>query len=126
MHKTALCDRRLFGSICEDCLAFALLVFPACVAAGDPQYDPGTLGAVGQNLAGAADDVAALIIILAGVMGAIVMLASLYTLWKSTRDDTGKERPIGAVIGMIVGGLLIGVPKIIWMFYNTIMATATP
>ncbi|MBR5949959.1 MAG: hypothetical protein IKZ87_00830 [Actinomycetaceae bacterium] len=78
-----------------------------------------TLGDVAENMTETADEISQLIILLASVMGAIVCVASLYTMWRATKDE--KERPVGAVVGLVVGGLLIAVPKILWVFFNTIM-----
>lgn len=93
----------------------------ATITSGN-SYDPGTLGAIAENITESVDQVGALLVVFGAIMGAVIIFASLHTLWKSTKDD--RERPVGAIIGLLVGGLLFGFPGLIWRIFNSIMAVA--
>ena len=73
------------------------------------------------RLAYAAGDLGWLIAHIAALMGLVIIGVSLYTLWKSSDDPSKKNTPQGALIGLLVGGLLIAVPEILWIIYNTIL-----
>lgn len=78
-----------------------------------------TTSEIAENLSEAMDTGGHAIIVIAGVFGAIVVAVSLYTMYRATKDDRAK--PIGAVVGLFVGGLMLGIPILLWIMFNTIL-----
>lgn len=75
------------------------------------------------RIAFAAGDLGSLIVHVAALIGVIIMAVALYTLWKSGDDPSQKNTAQGAVVGLVVGALLIAVPELMWIIYNTILGS---
>lgn len=52
--------------------------------------------------------------------GFIVIGISLFALWKASKED-GRERPLAAVIGLFMGGLMAGIGTIAWIIRNSLL-----
>lgn len=61
-----------------------------------------------------------LIIYIAEIAGMVITGVSLYMLYRASKNDN-KESPIGGVVGLVVGGLLMSIPLILWVLYNTLL-----
>ena len=75
------------------------------------------------RLAFAAGDLGWVIVHTAALVGLVIIAVSLYTLWKSSDDPSHKNTSTGALVGLVAGGLLIAVPEIMWIIYNTILGS---
>jgi len=56
------------------------------------------------------------------LVGAIIVGLSLLALRRASNDE-GREKPVGAVVGLVIGGLMVAVPAIMWMVRNSIIGT---
>lgn len=79
-------------------------------------------GAIADNLDEAAQSGAGLIIQLVTVGGFVVVAASLYQLYKASKDE--RERPMSAIVGLFIGGAMAGVGTIMWIMKNTVVGEA--
>lgn len=73
---------------------------------------------IADNIDGAAQTGASLLIQLVAIGGFVVVAISLYTLWKASKDE--REKPLSAVVGLFIGGAMAGVGTIMWMMRNTV------
>lgn len=66
------------------------------------------------------DTSTSLLLLGAALVGAIITLVSLYTIYKAGKDE--REKPVSAVIGIFVGGAFLAVPIIMWLTRNSFFA----
>lgn len=74
---------------------------------------------IAENVDGAVQTGASLMIQIVAVGGFVVVAVSLYTLWKASKDE--REKPMSAVVGLFIGGAMAGVGTIMWMMRNTVV-----
>ena len=63
------------------------------------------------------DNSTSLLLLGAALVGAIITMVSLYTIYKAGKDE--REKPVSAVIGVFVGGAFLAVPIIMWLVRNS-------
>lgn len=73
---------------------------------------------VAENLDGASQTMAALLIQFVSVGGFVVVAVSLFQLYKASKDE--REKPMSAVVGLFIGGAMAAVGTIMWVMRNTI------
>lgn len=52
--------------------------------------------------------------------GYIITGICLFILYRASKDD-GRERPLGAVVGLIIGGLMAAIGTVAWIIRNTVV-----
>ncbi|WP_323025696.1 DUF6750 family protein [Castellaniella sp.] len=70
------------------------------------------------NAGGLVDSGISLSILIAGLIGVILTIVSLYTIWKAGKDE--REKPTSAIIGIVVGGALLAITTIMWLSRNSL------
>lgn len=60
-----------------------------------------------------------LAIAIAAFVGLVMGITSVVVLYKASKDDS-RERPAGAVFGLIAGGLMFSIAIIMWYVSNTV------
>ena len=78
-----------------------------------------TFDDMASNIDGAAQSGASLVISLVTIGGFVVVAVSLYTLWKASKDE--REKPLGAVAGVFLGGAMAAAGPIMWITRNTLV-----
>lgn len=72
--------------------------------------------ALATNFTEAADTGAALVFNLIAVLGFVLVAVGLYQLYKASKDE--REKPLSAVIGIVVGGMMSAAGLIAWAIRN--------
>lgn len=79
------------------------------------------IGDVANNVGGGVDSLNSLALAIAAFAGLIITILSAYTIYKAGKEE--REKPTSAVVGIIVGGLMLAIPTIMWLSRNTIIGT---
>jgi len=78
-----------------------------------------TLTTVAENTGRILESGVSLGMAIAAFIGLIVTVMSIYTIWKAAKDE--REKPISAIIGIFVGGLMLAIPTIMWISRNSLI-----
>jgi len=62
---------------------------------------------------------ASLLIQIVSVGGFVVVALSLFQIYKASKDE--REKPMSAVVGLFVGGLMAAVGSVMWIMKNTLL-----
>lgn len=73
------------------------------------------------NIDNTAQGGATLLISLVSIGGFVVVAISLFTLWKASKDE--REKPMSAIVGLFIGGLMAAVGTVMWIMRNTVIGT---
>ena len=52
--------------------------------------------------------------------GYIIIASCLFILYRASKDD-GRERPLSAIVGLVMGGLMAAIGTVAWIIRNTVV-----
>ncbi|CND60620.1 hypothetical protein ACQIBV_003758 [Yersinia enterocolitica] len=77
------------------------------------------IGQVFTNMDNIGKQFVTLLLGLCVIVGACLVGISLTTLYKAAKDE--REKPMSAIVGLIVGGLFTAIPVILWISSNSLL-----
>ena len=72
---------------------------------------------VASNLSKETQYGAGLLIELCTLTGFCMVAVCLYQLWRAAKDE--REKPLGSIAGLIIGGLMTSISGVLWLSKNT-------
>lgn len=78
-----------------------------------------TVGNVLNNVNETAKQGGTLVVSLAALAGYIIIIISLFSLYKASKDE--REKPTSAIVGLFMGGLLAGVGTVMYIIRNSVV-----
>ena len=78
-----------------------------------------TVGNVLNNVNETAKQGGTLVVSLAALAGYIIIIISLFSLYKASKDE--RETPTSAIVGLFMGGLLAGVGTVMYIIRNSVV-----
>ena len=80
-----------------------------------------TVGNVLHNVNETAQQGGTLVVSLAALAGYIIIIISLFSLYKASKDE--REKPTSSIVGLFMGGLLAGVGTVMYIIRNSVVGT---
>lgn len=74
---------------------------------------------IAANIDDTAQTGASLLIQLVSIGGFVVVALSLFQIYKASKDE--REKPMSAIVGLFVGGLMAAVGTVMWIMKNTLI-----
>ena len=128
LRNAAAAAQRGYLKACVGAFVAAGAIVPSLGLAQVTPFDPTAnngkkLDEVINNADTTTKQLAGLILAVLGVVGFVLIALSLWQMYKAGKEE--RESPKGAIVGLIVGGLLAGVTTVMWMIRNQLLGTGT-